>query len=176
MTNYRSANSPVDIVIITDLTNAAQNQFLRDLIAVYQPSLTVGNSTCGYGCSDHAVWNNKGFPASLPFEGSPSNPTIHTINDTLAQMGNNASHAVKFTNLALSYIGELAKGTLGTGTSTPTPTATPTPTPTSTPTITPTPTPTVTPSPTPTPIVRTNVALAANGGAASASSVSNASY
>lgn len=168
MTNYRSPNSPVDIVIITDFTNAPQNQFLRDLIAVYQPALTVGDSVCGYACSDHAVWNNKGFPASFPFEGRPSNPTIHTVNDTLAQMGNNAHHAVKFTTLALSYIGELAKGALGTGNSTPTPTATPTPTPTMTPTPS--------PSATPTPIVRTNVALASNGGAASASSVSNANY
>ena len=53
-------------------------------------------------------------------------------------------------------------------------TPTPTPTPTATPTPTPTPTPTVTPTPTPT--VRKNFALAANGGTASASSVSSSTY
>ncbi|MDQ3133114.1 MAG: M20/M25/M40 family metallo-hydrolase [Acidobacteriota bacterium] len=156
MTNYKSTSSPVDIAIVTDLTNAAQNQFLRDLIATYQPTLLVGNSSCGYGCSDHVSWNNKGFPASFPFEGVYSNPTIHTTNDTLAQSGNTANHAVKFTNLALSYLGELAKGTLGSITPTPTPTISPTPT--------------ITPTPTPTPGGRINVALAANGGIATASS------
>jgi len=58
------------------------------------------------------------------------------------------------------------------GTSTPTPTPTPTATPTATPTPTPTATPTpTTPTPTPTPTSgRTNVAMATNGGSASASS------
>ncbi|MBA2605936.1 MAG: M20/M25/M40 family metallo-hydrolase [Acidobacteria bacterium] len=111
MTNYKSPNSTLDIAIITDLTNAPQNEFLRNLIKTYQPSLGIVDSSCGY-CSDHASWNNKGFAASYTYEGPYSNPTIHTPNDTLAQSGNNASHAVKFTNIALSYIGELAKGTL----------------------------------------------------------------
>nr|MBA2737519.1 M20/M25/M40 family metallo-hydrolase [Pyrinomonadaceae bacterium] len=157
MTNYKSGNSPVDIAIVTDLTNAAQNQFLRDLIAAYQPTLLVANSTCGYGCSDHASWSNKGFPASFPFEGIYSNQTIHTANDTLEQSENTANHAVKFTNLALSYLGELAKGTLSSTPPTPTPTVMPTPS--------------STPTPTPTPNTsKTNVALATNGGVASASS------
>ncbi len=204
MTNYKGTSSTVDIALITDSTNAAQNQFLRDLITTYQPTLTVGNSMCGYGCSDHTSWHNKGFAASYPYEGTQSNPTIHTPNDTLAQSGNNANHAVKFTNLALSYLGELAKGTLGSTTPTPTvtptptitptptvtpgtrptptPTITPTPTPTPTPIITPIPTPTITPTPTmtptpaPTPGTRTNVALSFNGGIASASSYYSGNY
>jgi len=110
MTNYKSPNSAVDIVIITDRTNTPQNEFLRDLISTYLPLLAVGDSTCGY-CSDHASWTNQGFAASFPFEGI-SNPTIHTISDTLAQSGGNANHAHKFTNLAVAYLGELAKGSL----------------------------------------------------------------
>lgn len=112
MTNYKSSDSTFDIAIITDSTNAAQNQFLRDLIQTYQPSVTFANAACGYSCSDHASWTNKGFPASFPFE-PRSNPAIHTTGDTLAQMGNNANHAVKYSKIALSYIGELAKGTFG---------------------------------------------------------------
>ncbi|HEX8638561.1 MAG TPA: M20/M25/M40 family metallo-hydrolase, partial [Pyrinomonadaceae bacterium] len=110
MTNYKSSDSAFDIAVISDYTNAAQNQFLRDLITTYQPSLTFANATCGYSCSDHASWTNRGFPASFPFE-PRSNPTIHTTSDTLAQSGNSASHAVKYTKIALSYVGELAKGT-----------------------------------------------------------------
>ncbi len=115
MTNYQPTGG-FDVVIFTDYTNAAQNQFIRDLITNYFPAYTVGTSSCGYGCSDHASWNNRGIPASFPFEStfSTSNNKIHTANDTLAQSGNNANHALKFTKLAISYIGELAKGSVQT--------------------------------------------------------------
>lgn len=112
MTNFKSASATYDIRIITDSTNAAQNQFLRDLLVTYHPSVVFADGTCGYSCSDHASWTGKGFAASFPFEPVPSNQTIHTTSDTLAQSGNNASHAVKYSRLAVSYIGELAKGTL----------------------------------------------------------------
>jgi leucyl aminopeptidase len=115
MTNFKSSSSTVDIAIITDYTNAEQNQFLRNLIATYQPTLTFADSACGYGCSDHASWNNWGFPASFPFESTfqNSNPFIHQTSDTIFQSGGNANHALKFTRLALSYLGELAKETIG---------------------------------------------------------------
>jgi leucyl aminopeptidase len=111
MTNFRGSQG-FDMVLMTDYTNAAQNQFLRDLINTYQPGLTIGDSTCGYACSDHASWHNKSYPASFPFEApmNNSNNAIHTVNDTLARSNNNANHAVRFSKLALSYIGELAKG------------------------------------------------------------------
>ena len=111
MTNYRGTQG-VDISMITDFTNAAQNQFIRDLITTYQPGLLVTNSTCGYACSDHASWNNRNYPASFPFEApfGNDNPFIHTANDTLAQSNNNANHALRFTKLGISYVTELAKG------------------------------------------------------------------
>lgn len=111
MTNYKGTQGR-DMVFITDFTNAAQNQFLRDLMTAYQPTMIVANSTCGYACSDHAAWFNRSYPASFPFEApiGNDNPTIHTANDTLAQSNNNANHALKFTKLGLSYVAELAKG------------------------------------------------------------------
>ena len=115
MTNFKGTTG-LDIVIFTDRTNAEQNQFVRDLVTTYQPTLLLGNSTCGYGCSDHASWTTKGYPASFPHEAtfSTSNNKIHTAQDTLAQSNNNADHALKFTKLALSYVGELAKGSIQT--------------------------------------------------------------
>lgn len=114
MTNFKAAASTLDFALVTDLTNAAQNQFLRDLIAAYLPGMVVGNTTCGYACSDHAPWNSRGYPASFPHESTlaQSNPNIHKTTDTLSQSGNNANHGVKFTKLALTYVGELAKGTI----------------------------------------------------------------
>jgi len=111
MTNYKGSQGN-DIVIITDFTNAAQNQFVRDLITAYQPTLVMTNAPCGYACSDHASWNNRSYPASFPFEApiGDDNPFIHTANDTISQSGNNANQAVKFTKLGLSYVAELAKG------------------------------------------------------------------
>jgi leucyl aminopeptidase len=110
MTNYKG--STVDVGLVTDYTNAAQNQFLRDLMTTYA-KITYTNTTCGYGCSDHAAWHNLGYAASIPFEStvSASNPYIHTSSDTIARSGSVATHATKFSRLAAAYMAELAKGT-----------------------------------------------------------------
>jgi bacterial leucyl aminopeptidase len=101
--------SAKDLWIFTDYTNAAQNQFVADLAAAYLPQLTVGYDVCGYGCSDHASWHNRGYVASFPFEASDTqyNFALHTPNDTIATFGNQANHALKFTQLALAYVVEL---------------------------------------------------------------------
>lgn len=107
MTNYQGGAE--DIVLIGDYTDAAQNRFVADLAAAYLPGLNVSESLCGYGCSDHASWTANGYAASFPFESTfdASNPHIHTKIDTLAQSGNMASHAVKFSRLALAFAVEL---------------------------------------------------------------------
>ncbi|HSI58157.1 MAG TPA: M20/M25/M40 family metallo-hydrolase [Ideonella sp.] len=107
MTNYQGSDS--DITLITDYTNAAQNDFLGNLASTYLPTLSVVRGECGYACSDHASWTSNGYVSSFPFEAplGEDNPFIHTKNDTLAQSGNMASHAVKFTRLALAYAVEL---------------------------------------------------------------------
>ncbi|GHB76730.1 aminopeptidase [Psychrosphaera saromensis] len=99
--------STEDIVMMTDYTNAAQNQFLGQLIDTYLPTLTYGFDQCGYGCSDHASWYQQGFAASIPFESRMAdiNPRIHTENDTSF----NAEHASKFAKLAVTYLAEIAK-------------------------------------------------------------------
>ncbi len=107
MTNYKG--SAKDIYLYTDYTNAAQNTFVANLISTYQPTLTVGNDSCGYGCSDHASWHAQGYPTSMPFETtmSESNPKIHGTGDTYANMGSQANHALKFGRLATSFAVEL---------------------------------------------------------------------
>jgi leucyl aminopeptidase len=107
MTNYKG--SPGDIYIYTDYTDSLQNDFLAKLVAAYQPGITVGYSKCGYACSDHASWQAQGFPSSFPFEtiDGDDNPYIHTVNDTYANSGNQAAHALKFAKLAAAYAIEL---------------------------------------------------------------------
>ncbi|WP_404371742.1 M20/M25/M40 family metallo-hydrolase [Corallococcus coralloides] len=118
MTNYRG--STVDISLVTDNTNAAQNAFLGSLIDTYT-GYTRANITCGYGCSDHASWHAQGYPASMPFEArydlNQENPYIHTANDTLANStdgttGGTANHALKFARIGAAYLAELGKGTI----------------------------------------------------------------
>jgi leucyl aminopeptidase len=111
MTNYKGSSS-VDVVVITDYSNAAQNTFLRNLITTYV-KIAQGNSSCGYGCSDHAAWYNQGYAASIPFEAplGSDNPYIHTASDTLSRSGGTATHALKYSKITAAYVAELAKGT-----------------------------------------------------------------
>ena len=119
MTNYRStAPSAVDVGVIADVehTNPAQNAFVKDLLDAYLPTLTANTtSECGYGCSDHSAWTIQGgVAASFPFEAryGQHNPTIHSVNDTLANSDPTGAHATKFSKIAAAYMAELAKGTV----------------------------------------------------------------
>ena len=107
MTNYKG--SAKDIYLYTDYTNSAQNSFVANLITTYQPTLTIGYDSCGYGCSDHASWHGQGYATSMPFETTmnESNPKIHTSGDTYANMGSQAAHALKFARLGASFAVEL---------------------------------------------------------------------
>ncbi len=120
MTNYKG--STVDVGMMTDFTNAAQNGFVTNLLDTYSIA-TWANSQCGYGCSDHASWTAKGFPASMPFEAlmNQHNSAIHSTGDTLSRSAGMATHAVKFTKLGAAFMAELAKGTVSGGTPDPTP-------------------------------------------------------
>jgi leucyl aminopeptidase len=113
MTNYKSG-AVDDMQLITDYSSAGLKTFLTDLFDEYLApmGLTRGTYTCGYGCSDHASWTSAGYPAAMMFEaGDPGgyNPNIHTQDDTLAAMGETAEHSVKFAQLGLAFLGELAK-------------------------------------------------------------------
>ncbi len=103
MTAYNG--SVEDIVLIDDYTDTTLTSFVIDLIETYQPSLSWTYTTCGYACSDHASWTAEGYPAAFPFEArfGQYNPTIHTVNDTVATLGNSAAHALKFAQTALAF-------------------------------------------------------------------------
>jgi leucyl aminopeptidase len=114
MTNYKG--SPSDIYMYTDYTDSAQNDFVVKLIQTYQPTLTIGYDKCGYGCSDHASWTAQGYWSSMPFETAftQDNPYIHSANDTYANMGSQADHALKFARLGLTFAMELGSDGPGT--------------------------------------------------------------
>ena len=108
MTNFNG--SPEDIFLITDNTSAAQNAFLGGLVKTYT-DYRLGETKCGYACSDHASWTKNGYAASFPFEAgfAKTNPNIHSAKDTLAPSGGRSLHALKFAKLAIAYVVETAK-------------------------------------------------------------------
>lgn len=103
MTGYHG--SAEDMALISDFTNATLTAFVADLIETYQPGLLWTTAACGYACSDHAPWHNRGYPAAFAFEArfGQYNPSIHTVNDNLATIGNSATHAAKFSRLAAAF-------------------------------------------------------------------------
>jgi bacterial leucyl aminopeptidase len=109
MTNFKGSSA--DMALLTDFTNAPQNQFLERLIDTYV-GVSRTTTACGYGCSDHAAWHNRGYPASMPFEAvfGQHNRQIHSVRDTLTRSLGNANHALKFAKLAAAYLAELSKG------------------------------------------------------------------
>ena len=108
MTNFKGTKE-LDIVMMRDYTNDAQNAFLGTIIDRYVPDVKWGYDKCGYGCSDHASWHAQGYPASMPFESrmGDMNRNIHTVRDTLSVSNNNADHAYKFAKMGLAYVVEL---------------------------------------------------------------------
>ncbi|MDD9952132.1 MAG: M20/M25/M40 family metallo-hydrolase [Zetaproteobacteria bacterium] len=108
MTNHPKNTN--EIGLVSDYTNAAQNQFVRDLVTTYLPHLHVTSAPCGYACSDHASWHRRGYVASMPFESNPQviYSKIHTSEDTLANSDATGNHAAKFAQLAVAYLVEMA--------------------------------------------------------------------
>ncbi|TDR42570.1 leucyl aminopeptidase [Tahibacter aquaticus] len=114
MTNYKAGSGP-DMRLITDFSNETIKDFLVRLFDAYLAprGYTRGTYTCGYGCSDHASWSSAGYPSAMMFEAGNSSGgyfgSIHSANDTLANMGATAQNSVKFTQLGLAFLGELGK-------------------------------------------------------------------
>jgi leucyl aminopeptidase len=108
MSNF--AGSGDGIFLLTDNVDPALSAFTKKLIETYT-GVTASETECGYGCSDHASWTKKGYPAAMAFEASfeGMNHEIHTERDTLATSGGDASHSVPFTKLAVAFAVELAK-------------------------------------------------------------------
>lgn len=115
MTNFNGSSFDVGLISDPQYTSSELNLFWVELMEHYNSSgahqITYGTSACGYGCSDHVSWNERGYMASFPFESAfdDANPNVHTTNDSFAAMNNDASHSVKFVKLALEFVIEIAK-------------------------------------------------------------------
>lgn len=107
MTGYAYQNDNT-MWLIKDNVDKDLTVFLGNLIRQYV-NRPVKNTTCGYACSDHASWTQKGYVAAMPFESSlgKDNPDIHTSRDTMDKLS--LSHMTDFAKLGLAYTIELAE-------------------------------------------------------------------
>ncbi|MFA5684093.1 MAG: M20/M25/M40 family metallo-hydrolase [Lysobacteraceae bacterium] len=118
MTNYRNG-VPFHLHFISDYVNAPLLAFAKSLFDAYLAPLGLvrRDLACGYACSDHASWTSNGFPSVMASEPGDVNyrffPGLHTANDTLATVGDNANASVPFVQFALAFIGEMAKTSSG---------------------------------------------------------------
>ncbi len=100
--------STPDMALMDDFTNPSLITFIGILLDTYMTDVAWAHSACGYGCSDHAAWHNRSYPAAFVFEArfGQHNPEIHRTTDTTAVIGNSAAHAFKFARLANTFLVE----------------------------------------------------------------------
>ncbi|KAJ4009447.1 hypothetical protein NW752_009035 [Fusarium irregulare] len=107
MVGYKGRDGIERFGLVTDFTNAAQNDFLKLLIDEYA-DISYEESTCGYACSDHASAHRNGYPSSFLFE-TPfgnHNPHIHTPNDTMEYV--DFDHVMQHAKVTAGFVYELA--------------------------------------------------------------------
>lgn len=97
---------------MTDFTSPWLRDYLKAINLAYL-NVEIMDDRCGYGCSDHASWHRRGFPALFPTEArfNSSFRYIHTerdvINDTFS-----FEHALVFSKIALVFGMDLANSEL----------------------------------------------------------------
>ncbi len=107
MTAYHPADN-AKIYFMQDYVDVGLSAFLEKLAIEYvglRPD-QIARDNCGYGCSDHASWNENGYSAASPFETSMRghNPKIHTRDDALGLV--DWAHTEKFVRLGAAFVAE----------------------------------------------------------------------
>lgn len=105
---YQNFSDENKLWVITDNVNPSLTNYLEMLALKFAGVNQVGRTRCGYACSDHASWTNKGFSAAIPAEAefNQSNPYMHSSEDSIDKLSQ--SHMLKFAKLGLAFVIERA--------------------------------------------------------------------
>ena len=105
-------DGPMVIASMTDFTSAWLRNYLVEINRLYV-GVTIKESQCGYGCSDHASWHRQGYPALMPHESTmdKSNPQIHTTSDVIDSRSH-FGHAAAFAKIAVAFAMDLGSSEL----------------------------------------------------------------
>lgn len=90
------------ITSISDFTSPWLRDYLKALNSTYL-NIEILDDKCGYGCSDHASWNRRGFPALFPTEAKFNSmfQYIHTDKDVISSVMS-FEHSLIFSKIALA--------------------------------------------------------------------------
>lgn len=108
MSGYEGGASNRQIVLLTDYVDRELTDFNEKLVNEYC-DIPAKRSLCGYGCSDHYAWSQRGFAATCTAEAGPYdsglNPYYHTRQDTIDKL--DMSYSLEFAKLALAFTIEI---------------------------------------------------------------------
>lgn len=110
MTGY-SYQGDQTIWLVRNNTDLHLNVYLEDIIATYL-NKPVKYTDCGYACSDHVSWDQKGYKTVFPFEGKFDddrffNPDVHTTHDRISNLS--LERMTDFAKIAIAFAVELAE-------------------------------------------------------------------
>jgi leucyl aminopeptidase len=93
---------------MSDFTSPWLRDYLKAINLAYL-NVEIMDDRCGYGCSDHASWHRRGFPALFPTEArfNSSFRHIHTVRDVINDSFS-FEHALIFSKIALVFGMDLA--------------------------------------------------------------------
>jgi leucyl aminopeptidase len=97
---------------VTDFTTGWLRDLLVEMNTHYIKARLIDDK-CGYACSDHASWYQKGYSTLMPFESDTNsmNNRIHTKDDRMSP-AMSLRHAAMFSKIAVSYGMIVANSTL----------------------------------------------------------------
>lgn len=100
------------ITSITDFTNPWLRDYVKSINAAYL-NIEISEDQCGYGCSDHASWHRRGFPAVMPTEAKFDSmfQYLHTEKDVISPIMS-FEHSLVFSKIALVMAMDLGNSTL----------------------------------------------------------------
>ncbi|KAJ2121699.1 hypothetical protein IW147_004016 [Coemansia sp. RSA 720] len=106
MTGFWVRSEPEVIGLVADRTDPETRDLVKKLARAYT-RLETREFECGYGCSDHASWNQAGFRSAMAFESDQleANTHIHSPEDTVATL--DFTHMLEFSKLAVAFAYEV---------------------------------------------------------------------
>jgi leucyl aminopeptidase len=90
------------IASINDFTSAWLRDYVKAINTTYI-GVEILDDKCGYGCSDHASWHRRGFPAVMPTEAKFNSmfKDLHTPRDVISPVMS-FTHSLVFSKIALA--------------------------------------------------------------------------
>ncbi|PRP77279.1 hypothetical protein PROFUN_14348 [Planoprotostelium fungivorum] len=94
---------------MTTLTdpNSKFANYLYKIAQAYVPEVPIIKDSCGYACSDQWSFDDEGFPAGMYIESEPTDPYVHSIQDTYNRL--DFDGMVHFVKVGVAWLTEVSR-------------------------------------------------------------------